>query len=441
MLDRTAVTAGSPTPPTPGVRAGHVAAAIAVLIVVGSAFYRSETTWSERHPHCHAGPDTRMAIRVTCTPSDGCALAKQLAVDVWSEHTGPSLPLDVVVWRHQLGQLDRAGVPYDILSRDIDADAEAEAARIASHARVQKSGRVDGKSGGNDVGDWFAEYHDYRETTARLNELAELAPDRASVHAIGTSIDNRPIWALRIGHGTGTRMLIDGTLHAREWIATAVTTCVADRLVRDYDRDPAIQKLVDSTDLWVVPVVNPDGYQYSWSTNRYWRKNRRGSHGVDLNRNFGVAWGGSGSSKSPRSEVYRGEYAFSEPETAALRDLAKREHIAVHVDFHAYSQLVLYPWNWTAAPAKDRDRLAAIGDRMASAMFAQHEQRYRLMSGVELYPAAGTASDWFYGELGATSYTIELRPTGRPGFVLPPEQIRPTCDEGLAAVLALRAGS
>jgi murein tripeptide amidase MpaA len=205
--------------------------------------------------------------------------------------------------------------------------------------------------------------------------------------------------------------------------------------------DPAIRELVDHTTLWVVPVVNPDGYQYSWGTDRYWRKNRRDRHGVDLNRNFGVAWGGEGSSRNKRSEIYRGEHEFSEPESAALRDLARRERIALHVDFHAYGQLILYPWSYTASPARDRDRLAAIGDRIASAMYAAHHTPYRLMAGVELYPAAGTATDWAYGDAGATSFTIELRPRGRGGFVLPPEEIRPTCDEGLAAVLALQSAA
>jgi hypothetical protein len=118
-----------------------------------------------------------------------------------------------------------------------------------------------------------------------------------------------------------------------------------------------------------------------------------------------------------------------------------RERIALHIDFHAYGQLVLYPWGHTASPAEDRDRFAAVGDRMASSIFAAHEHRYRLMSAVEFYPASGIMSDWMYGEAKALSYTIELRPRGRGGFVLPPSEIRPTCDEGLAAVLALRAST
>jgi murein tripeptide amidase MpaA len=238
-------------------------------------------------------------------------------------------------------------------------------------------------------------------------------------------------------------MLINGTQHAREWLSTMATTCVADRLVRHYDDDKAIRDFVDTTELWVVPVVNPDGYQYTWAGDRYWRKNRRDRYGVDLNRNFSVAWGGSGASRSRDSETYRGEYAFSEPETSALRDLVKREGIALHIDFHTYSQLILYPWGYTGTPTKDHARFAAVGDRMASAMFATHETHYKLMQSVELYPAAGTMSDWMYGEAQAQSFTIELRPAaswgrGRNGFVRPPEEIRPTCDEAFAAVLEMR---
>ena len=364
---------------------------------------------------------TRVAIRVA--PSE---LAESLALDVGSEHRAPGEPIDSVVDTSALPRLSVRGYTWEVLVPDVDAVAEAEAARLSA---PQAAGA-----------DWFAEYKDYAAITEHIAQLAKLAPDRVSLHGIGSSIDGRTIWALRIGGGgaSSTPMLINGTQHAREWIAAMTTTCVADRLVRDYDRDPKIRAFVDSTTLWVVPVVNPDGYQYSWSSSRYWRKNRRGGYGVDLNRNWSVAFGGSGSSSNKRSDIYRGEYAFSEPESAAVRDLAKRERPKLAIDFHSYGQLVLYPWNYTSKRADDHDQLTATGDRMASAIFAQHGVRYTLMSGVELYPAAGTAQDFMYGDIGALAYTIELRPKGRGGFVLPPEQIRPTCDEGLAAVLALR---
>lgn len=386
------------------------AAAIAVLAQHGAA----------------PAPPTRVAIRVMCADAAACSLVEHVAIDVWSEEQGPGLPLDVVVAQDDLGKLAAAGIRWDVLVPDIDEVARAEHARLARPAAAQPA-------------DWFAEYRDYRAIGDHLRELAELAPDRAALQPIGATLEGRPIWALRIGGANArTPMLVNGTQHAREWIASMVTTCVADRLVRDYDRDPNVRAFVDSTALWVVPVVNPDGYQHSWSSDRYWRKNRRDRFGVDLNRNFSVAWGGSGSSRSERSQTYRGAYAFSEPETAALRDLALRERIAAHVDFHSYGQLVLYPWGHTHAPAQDKAKFAGIGDRMASAIFAQHGTRYALQTGFELYPASGIMTDWMYGAAGALSYTIELRPKGGSGFVLPPSEIRPTCDEGLAAVLALR---
>ncbi|HEX5061673.1 MAG TPA: M14 metallopeptidase family protein, partial [Kofleriaceae bacterium] len=370
---------------------------------------------------------TRAAIQIDCTVAQHCTFAESLALDVWSEQRGPNLPLDIVVSSDSLARLDAAHVPWQMLDPDIDATARAEAVRLHGPAAAQPA-------------DFFADYRDYRAITERMTQLAAAAPDRVRMEGIGSTLDGRTIWALHIGPRNATPMLINGTQHAREWIAAMTTTCVADRLVRDYDRDPAIKKFVDSTSLYVVPVVNPDGYQWSWSNNRYWRKNRRGGFGVDLNRNFSVGWGGTGSSSRQGAEDYRGEAAFSENESAALRDLAKRERIALHVDFHSYGQLLLYPWNYSPQQAKDRARFAAIGDRMASAIYAQHEKSYKLMQGVELYPAAGTLSDWAYGDANALSFTIELRPKmGRGGFVLPPSEIKPTCDEGVAAVLALRA--
>ncbi len=384
----------------------------------------SLVTWAAPRP----ARDPRVAIRIDChADSPSCALASPFALDIWSEEQGPDVPLELVVRESSLTSLTAAHIDYQVTVANIDAVAEAEAQRLR---------QLDGS------GDFFADYRDYAAITEHLHQLAALAPDRVTVQPIGVSLEGRPIWALKIGHGA-TKILINGTQHAREWISTMVNTSIADRLVRNYATDPAIQKFVDTTTLWVVPVVNPDGYQYTWGTDRYWRKNRRDRHGTDLNRNWAVAWGGAGASKQKGSDTYRGEYAFSEPETQALRDLAMRERFSLHLDFHAFSQLILYPWGWTAKPAADRDRFAGVGDKMASAMFAQHQINYRLMQSVELYPAAGTMEDWMYGEVGALSYTIELRPKSglRSGFVLPPAQIKPTSDEGFAALLALRSAA
>ena len=376
--------------------------------------------------------ERRVAIRIGCEDVEACVMASTLAIDVWSEQRGPGLPLDVVVNEGDLVALHAKGISWTVLDEDIDATAGAEAERLSTTVSAAATDAHEL---------WFSEFRDYTAIEARLKALAEAYPQRATLHGIGASFDGRPLWALRVGgaHDDDVPMLVSGTQHAREWIAAMTATCVADRLVRNDDDDPAVRALVDSTEMWVVPVVNPDGYQYSWGQDRYWRKNRRGGHGVDLNRNYSVAWGGTGSSSSKRSDIYRGAGPFSEPETTALRDLARREEVRLHVDFHAYGQLVLFPWNNNTKRSDDHGRYAAIGDTLVSAIADEHDTRYRLIRGVELYPAAGTMTDYMYGEVGALSYTIELRPRSGSGFVLPPDQIKPTCDEGLAAVLALRA--
>ncbi len=374
-------------------------------------------------------PSVRSAIRVHPRDLDELEQVRELAPDVWSEHvdisTADALAIDVVVDASGFAALDEAAIPWELLVRDIDAVAAAEHERLESPEAQRPT-------------DWFAEYHDFGAIESHLRDLAEAHPELVQLSVIGGSAEGRPLLALRIGgqHESDVPMLVNGAQHAREWIAAMAPICVAERLVTG--TDAKLRELVDTTELWVVPVVNPDGYQYSWSSDRYWRKNRREGHGVDLNRNWGVAFGGPGSSSERRSQIYRGPYAFSEPESAALRDLVKRESIAVHVDFHAYGQLLLHPWSYTAAPANDAARYAAIADKLASAIYAEHGQRYTIKAGAQLYAAAGTMTDWVYGEANAVSFTIELRPKGGSGFVLPPSQIRPTCDEALAAVLELR---
>lgn len=368
----------------------------------------------------------RMAVRVWARDATARAAALDVALDVWSEAQADDLPLDLVIDASQVEHLVELGLRPEVLVEDIDAVARDEALRLAV-PQVNKPV------------DFFAEFKDFTAISSHLELLAAEAPSLARLEAIGGSVEGRPIWALRIGTGAAdtTPMLINGTQHAREWISAMVTTCVADRIVHGHAKDPQIRALLDNTTLWVVPVVNPDGYQYSWSSDRYWRKNRRGTHGVDLNRNFAVAFGGAGSSSDRRSEIYRGEYAFSEPESAALRDLARRESIAVHIDFHSYGQLVLFPWTYTPAPAPGKERLVSVADGIVTAIAARWGTKYSPKSGAALYPAAGTMTDWMYGAADALSFTIELRPKGGSGFVLPPDQIRPTCDEGLAAVLEL----
>lgn len=370
-------------------------------------------------------PDALAAVRLEVTGEAQRTEVLALAVDLWSEtDTGPTL--EVVLDPAGLAALRAQGIAFEVLSPDIMADAAAEQERLASAEAARP-------------GNFFAEYRDYETVDAHLDVLVARRPDLVRVETLGTSGQGRHIRALRISAAAADApaLVLNGGQHAREWISVMATTCVADRLVTDYDADPRVRAVLGAHTIWVAPIINPDGYVHSWESDRYWRKNRRAPHGVDLNRNWSVGFGGRGSSSSRRSQIYRGSHAFSEPETRALRDLVAREPTAVHIDFHSFGQLILYPWSHTKQPAPDRDRLAALGDAMASAIHSAHGESYRLMPGQDLYMAGGTALDWSYGERGAMGYTIELRPSGGNGFVLPPEQIEPTCDEAYAAVLAV----
>jgi carboxypeptidase T len=414
-------------------RAARDHARVALLLLAGVAALTVVSRSPDEAPLRSTGvtqadPAVRSAVRVQPSDDAQLAIVHAVALDQWSEHVAVAQPvLDIVVDGAGLVRLSEHGVAWQLLVADVDALAAAERQRLEQPQAQRPS-------------DWFAEYHDFEAISARLEWLAAEHPELVSLSVIGSSIEGRPLLALQIGgrDEAALPMLINGGQHAREWIAATVPICITERLLGGYASDASLRAFVDGTRLWVVPVVNPDGYQYSWNADRYWRKNRRGDHGVDLNRNFSVAFGGEGSSANKRSQTYRGPHAFSEPETQALRHLVRRESIAVHIDYHAYGQLLLHPWAHTKTPPSERDRYAAIGDRMASAIFAEHGQRYEIQAGADLYPAAGTMSDWMHGEADALSFTVELRPNGGSGFVLPPEQIRPTCDEAFAAMLELR---
>jgi carboxypeptidase T len=233
-----------------------------------------------------------------------------------------------------------------------------------------------------------------------------------------------------------------GCHHAREWISVDVPFLLAKYLLEHYASDPQVANRVNAAEIWIVPMLNPDGHQYSVTTDRLWRKNRRnngdGSYGVDLNRNYGYGWGGPGSSGDTFSEIYRGPAAFSEPETQAARDFLLAKQPRALITYHSYSQLVLYPWGHTYDPAPDKATLHAQAVALADQIRAVHGVSYTPEQGSDLYLASGETTDWLYSENRAAAFTIELRPrTAVPGFELPENEIAPTFEENLPAALYL----
>lgn len=296
---------------------------------------------------------------------------------------------------------------------------------------------------------FFTAYHTLAEVNAYMDQLAALRPDLVTIVSFGKSFEGRPLRAMRItgagGLGSPTKpgYVITACQHAREWVSLSTSMYVADQLVRNYGVDPQLTAMVDNVNWWIVPVSNPDGYLYTWTNNRLWRKNRRpnndGTYGVDLNRNWGFHWGGSGSSGMTNSETYRGAAPFSEPETTDIAAFMQSlPNLKGTIDLHSYSQVVLGPWGYTTSPAPRQFEVNLVQNQILSAVEGSSGTDYEAgPASTTLYLADGVILDWTFGVLGMLSWTIELRDTGQFGFELPPAQILPTAIEAFAGIKVL----
>lgn len=372
---------------------------------------------------------------VRLVPRDHRELRTLLALsdDLWSHSAAVGLPVDARLTPEARAALERTGLRFETLVPDVGAAVRAERERLAA-------GGAEGGVAGGDP--FFDDFRDLAAIEAKMQSLAAARPDLVTLETIGTSVQGRPIRAMRISRDPALPAIaFNGTQHAREWISPMVNMAIADALVDGEGVDPRITALLSRVEVWVIPVVNPDGYVHSWGPERLWRKNRRvnsdGSIGVDLNRNWGFQWGGAGASATPSSDTYRGPSAFSEPETQALRDFhLARPDVVASIDFHSYGQLILSPWGYTTAANPQAPMFAEVGQRMRAAITAETQANYTSGPiGSTLYLASGSSVDWAYGVRGQVAYTIELRDTGQGGFVLPPSQIEPTVRENLAAIM------
>ncbi len=232
-----------------------------------------------------------------------------------------------------------------------------------------------------------ASYHSAASLEQDLRQLADSRPEIVELREIGRSVENRPIWGSRIGERRGStrKILFLGCHHAREWVAVEVPYRLAEYLVNHADQYP-VQQWLTQGEIWVAPMVNPDGHEYSRTEDRLWRRNRRsnpdGSFGVDPNRNYGYMWGTldvSTSSHVPSDETYVGPHAFSEPETCAVRDLIACELFRGVITYHSFSQLILYPWGYTAQPIvdpDDEDPIVTLVHQMQKLIYDVHDRTY-----------------------------------------------------------------
>jgi murein tripeptide amidase MpaA len=373
-------------------------------------------------PAAPQAPQNDEIISVVLTPSLARTL-QPLGLDYLFEWEGR---LYILVSPGEINSLAQAGVPYALESHKFPA------------LRPGSSLLQGGING---------DYHSYSELESALEDLQKAHPDIARLSTIGFSLENRKILALKISDNVAqdegeAGVLFTGCHHAREWISVEVPLLLAQYLLENYPSDPQVRRAVDQSEIWIVPLVNPDGLEYSIRHYRYWRKNRRlnadGSFGVDLNRNYGYAWGydDTGSSPEPASEVYRGAAAFSEPETRAVRDLFEQRNFRALVSYHSFSQVILYPWGYADIPTGRDARDGSIASAMSLLMRAVNGRLYEYGA---LYLTNGDTTDWAFGVAGIPAYTIELPPIDElgGGFFNAENDIQPIFRENLPAALYL----
>jgi carboxypeptidase A2 len=381
--------------------------------------------------------DDHKLVRVNVRTQRELMLLLNSGAIPWACRVGVG-PQEYAVSPEQRELIDLAGLEYEILAENLQRLFDEEAEAIAA-ARQQAIA--------NDA--WFEVYRTTAEVNDYIDELVNLRPDLVEKEVVGTSIQGRTIYGMRItapGGAEKPAVFFNGMQHSREWIAVMVPMYIADQLVRNYGSDPRITAILDNVEIYIIPIVNPDGYEFSQTPgNRMWRKNRRNNpgsscFGVDLNRNWDIDYAGPHStSTNPCSDIFIGSAAHSEPEVAAVVSYVQaRPNIAAHIDFHNFSELVLHPWGYTNTPHPEADNIIALGNMMSDAIYSVHGRNYTVGTpGQVLYMVSGSMQDWTTTQ-GAYGYTIELRPaTSNPGFQLPPEQIVPTCEENVQAALVM----
>ncbi len=372
------------------------------------------------NPSSGAKKGARLLVRIVSTPE------KMLALSEWEldfASLAPRASLDAIVTEKEMASLLSEGYEVEILERESDLAGQPL--------------------------DPF--YHTLKETHEYLQTVERLYPYLARLHTIGKSTRFAlPIWAMKISDNPGEdedepAVLIDAMHHAREPLGNEIALAFIDYLLSRYDWDERVNSWVRDFEIWVIPVMNPEGYQYILDNelaSPWWRKNLRDNDsngiidsdydGVDLNRNYDLNWSYGGSS-SPADWTYRGPSPFSEDETQAKRDLALRERFDVAITYHSYGETVMYQWSWpgTEGRAPDHDLLRKMATEIAA--------RIQNLSGTGTYTisrqtAANQSSPWIYAVMGTLEFLVE---TGTSFIPLDSSVIRTVVEANLQGLFYL----
>ncbi|KZS38024.1 hypothetical protein AWE51_18435 [Aquimarina aggregata] len=284
-------------------------------------------------------------------------------------------------------------------------------------------------------------FHKFDEAIAALDKMRQLYPELITVKSsIGTTEQGRSIYMVKISDNADTdenedEMLFTSIHHAREPMGLSQNLFYMWYLLENYNSNDEIKTLVDNTELYFIPVINPDGYTYNQQTNPngggFWRKNRsnngNGTFGVDLNRNYSYRWGGA--SNNTNSQTYQGPSGFSELETQAIRDFTNQHEFIAALNYHSFSNLLIHPWGYSSNTfTPDQSTFVAMGNYMTE------ENSYAVGTPNQTvgYNATGSSDDWMYGEQTSKPKMLSMTPevgASSDGFWPASSRIIPLCND------------
>ncbi|XP_059476757.1 carboxypeptidase B-like [Neocloeon triangulifer] len=328
-------------------------------------------------------------------------------------------PENVVILRNNLKRLN---LEPTIIVEDVGILIEKERSEIAHKRALEK------KEGRAPALDRFLSFD---EIEAYIDEVAAAFPNIVSVIQIGTSYEGRPLRVVKLSNGPGKSAIwLDSVLHAREWIGPPTVLYTINELTENLANN---QALLDANDWYFLVVANPDGYTFTWTDDRLWRKTRSPNAGstcvgTDPNRNFDQHWG-EGGIPSVCDLTFPGSAPFSEPETKAISDfILATPSITFYLSVHSYGKYILYPWGHTTALPPTVAELDRVAQEANNAIQSVNGNSYTVGTAANvLYFAYGTSHDWAYEQGNVPlSYTIELPGGGLAGFNPPASLIAPT---------------
>ncbi|XP_068604226.1 carboxypeptidase A6 [Brachionichthys hirsutus] len=294
-------------------------------------------------------------------------------------------------------------------------------------------------------------YHSLEEIQMWMSDMNRTHSNLVDMFSVGKSYEGRPLYVLRIGKRSRHQkkaVWMDCGVHAREWIGPAFCQWFVKEAINSYQYDPVMRRLLNQLNFYIMPVFNVDGYRFSWTTDRFWRKTRSRNHkfhcrGVDANRNWKVKWCDEGASSHPCDDTYCGPFPESEPEVKAVVKFLRKnkKHVKAYISIHAYAQMLLYPYSYKYAAIPNFSCVESAAHNAVTALYSAYGVRYRYgPASTTLYVTSGSSIDWAYRNGIPYAFAFELRDTGYFGFLLPESLISPTCTETTRAVKAIASG-